>query len=187
MDAFAQVGLVLAHISVTLPSSQQFHDGIKTITVTQTPHSVDPVHTLQKGINNTGPLPRIEDRVDIITTDIPVVGEISSLTKVPVVESLQLLLKPLNKIVTDATTAMNLAILHVNACMLRNRHLTITPRLMTHALREKKRVPGQKQHNNNASFQFSNQDHQTASEADEFDEPEMDYMMPFFDDEVLNI
>ena len=39
MDTFAQVSLVLAHISITLPSSQQFHDGIKTITVTQTPHS----------------------------------------------------------------------------------------------------------------------------------------------------
>ena len=89
MDAFAQVGLVPAHIGVTLPSSQQFHDSIKTITVTQTPHSVDPVHTLQKGIKNTGPLPRIEDRIDIVTTDIPVVGEISSLTKVPVVESLE--------------------------------------------------------------------------------------------------
>ena len=88
MDAFAQVGLVLAHISVTLPSSQRFHDGIKTITVTQTPHSIDPVHTLQKGINNTSPLPRIEDPIDIVTTDIPVVGEISSLTKVPMVESL---------------------------------------------------------------------------------------------------
>ena len=88
MDAFAQVSLVLAHISVTLPSSQQFHDGIKTITVTQTPHSIDPVHTLQKGINNTGPLPHIEDRIDIVTTDILVVGEISSLTKVPMVESL---------------------------------------------------------------------------------------------------
>ena len=50
-----------------------------------------------------------------------------------------------------------------------------------------KRVPGRKQRNNNASFQFSNQDHQTVSEADEFDDPEMDYMMPFFDDEVLNI
>ena len=87
MDAFAQVSLVLAHISITLPSSQRFHDGIKTITITQTPHSVDPVHTLQKGINKTGP--RIEDRVDIVTTDIPVVGEISSLTKVPVVESLE--------------------------------------------------------------------------------------------------
>ena len=37
MDAFAQVGLVPAHKGVTLPSSQQFHDGIKTITVTQTP------------------------------------------------------------------------------------------------------------------------------------------------------
>ena len=56
----------------------------------------------------------------------------------------------------------------------------------THATREK-RVPGRKQRNNNASFQFSNQDHQTASEADEFDDPEMDYMMPFFNDEVLNI
>ena len=56
----------------------------------------------------------------------------------------------------------------------------------TQATREK-RVPGRKQCNNNASFQFSNQDHQTASEADEFDDPEMDYMMPFFDDEVLNI
>ena len=89
MDAFARVGLVLAHISVTLPSSQRFHDGIKTITVTQTPHSVDPIPTLQKGITNTGPLPRIEDRVDIVTTDIPVVGEISSLTKVPVVGSLE--------------------------------------------------------------------------------------------------
>ena len=89
MDAFAQVGLVLAHISITLPSSQQFHDGIKTITITKTPHSVDPVHTLQKGINNTGPLPRIEDQVDIVTTNIPVVGEISNLTKVPMVESLE--------------------------------------------------------------------------------------------------
>ena len=89
MDAFAQVGLVLAHISVTLPSSQRFHDGIKPITVTQTPHSVDPIHTLQRGINNTGPLPCIEDRIDIVTTNIPVVGEISSLTKVPVVESLE--------------------------------------------------------------------------------------------------
>ena len=89
MDAFAQVGLVLAHIGVTLPSSQQFHDSIKTITVTQTPHSVDPIHTLQKGIKNPGPLPCIEDRIDIVTTDIPVVGEISSLTKVPVVESLE--------------------------------------------------------------------------------------------------
>ena len=88
MDAFAQVGLVLAHISVTLPSSQQFHNGIKPITVTQAPHSVDPLHILKKGINNTGPLPRIEDRVDIVTTDIPVVGEIASLTKVPVVGSL---------------------------------------------------------------------------------------------------
>ena len=87
MDAFAQVGLVLAHIRVTLPSSQRFYDGIKTITITQTPHSIDPVHTLKKGINNTSPLPRIEDRVDIVMTDIPVVGEISSLTKVPVVES----------------------------------------------------------------------------------------------------
>ena len=57
--------------------------------LTQTPHSVDPVHTLQKGIKNTGPLPRIEDRIDIVTTDIPVVGEISSLTKVPMVESLE--------------------------------------------------------------------------------------------------
>ena len=56
----------------------------------------------------------------------------------------------------------------------------------TRATREK-RVPGRKQCNNNASFQFSNQDHQTASEADEFDDPEMDYMMPFFDNEVLNI
>ena len=56
----------------------------------------------------------------------------------------------------------------------------------TRATREK-RVPGWKQRNNNASFQFSNQDHQTASEADEFDDPEMDYMMPFFDDEVLKI
>ena len=89
MDAFAQVGLVPAHIGITLPSSQQFHDGIKTITVTQTPHSVDPVHILQKGIKNTSPLPRIEDRIDIVTNDIPVVGEISSLTKVPVVESLE--------------------------------------------------------------------------------------------------
>ena len=89
MDAFTQVGLVLTHIGITLPSSRQFHDGIKTITVTQTPHSIDPVHILQKGINNTGPLPRIEDRIDIVTTDIPVVGEISSLTKVPVVESLE--------------------------------------------------------------------------------------------------
>ena len=88
---------------------------------------------------------------------------------------------------TGATTAMNLAILHENAHMLRNRHLTMTPRLMTHMLRGKKRVPGRKQCNNNASFQFSNQDHHTASEADEFDDPEMDYMMPFFDDEVLNI
>ena len=88
-DAFTQVGLVPAHISITLPSSQQFHDGIKTITATQTPHSVDPVHTLQKGINNTGPLPCIEDRIDIVTTDILVVGEISSLTKVPMVESLE--------------------------------------------------------------------------------------------------
>ena len=102
------------------------------------------------------------------------------------VENLELLLKPLTKIVTGATTAMNLTILHENARMLRNRHLTITPRLVTRAMREK-RVPGRKQHNNNASFQFSNQDHQTASEVDEFDEPEMDYMMPFFDDEVLNI
>ena len=50
-----------------------------------------------------------------------------------------------------------------------------------------KRVPGRKQRNNNASFQFSNQDNQIASEAEEFDDPEMDYMMPFFDDEVLNI
>ena len=89
MDAFAQVGLVLTHISVTLPSSQQFHDDIKTITVTQIPHSVDPVLTLQKGIDNTGPQPHIEDRVDIVTTNIPVVGEISSLTKVPMVESLE--------------------------------------------------------------------------------------------------
>ena len=89
MDASAQVGLVLAHISVNLPSSRRFRDGIKTITVTQIPHSVDPVHTLQKDINNTGPLPHIEDRVDIVTTDIPVVGEISSLTKVPMVESLE--------------------------------------------------------------------------------------------------
>ena len=48
-------------------------------------------------------------------------------------------------------------------------------------------VPGRKQCNNNASFQFSNQDHQTASDADELNDPEMDYMMPFFDDEVLNI
>ena len=48
-------------------------------------------------------------------------------------------------------------------------------------------VPGWKQRNNNASFQFSNQDHQTGSEADEFDDPGMDYMMPFFDYEVLNI
>ena len=56
----------------------------------------------------------------------------------------------------------------------------------TRATREK-HVPGRKQRNNNASFQFSNQDHQTASEVDEFDEPEMDYMMPFFNDEVLNI
>ena len=87
MDAFAQVSLVLTDISVTLPSSQRFHDGIKTITVTQTPHSVDPFHTLHKGINNTGPLSHIEDRVDIVMTDIPVVGEISSLTKVPVVEA----------------------------------------------------------------------------------------------------
>ena len=88
---------------------------------------------------------------------------------------------------TDATTAMNLAILHANARMLRNRHLTMTPRPRdTHATRQK-RVPGRKQCNNNASFQFSNQDHPTASEADEFDDPEMDYMMPFFDDEVLNI
>ena len=89
MDAFAQVSLVPAHIGVTLHSSQQFHDGTKTFTVTQTPHSVDPVHTLKKGIKNTGPLPRIEDRIDIVMTDIRVVGEISSLTKVPVVESLE--------------------------------------------------------------------------------------------------
>ena len=89
MDAFTQVGLVPAHIGITLPSSQQFHDGITTITITQTPHSVDPVHTLQKGIKNTGPLPRIEDRIDIVTIDILVVGEISSLTKAPVVESLK--------------------------------------------------------------------------------------------------
>ena len=89
MDAFTQVGLVLAHISVTLPSRQRFHDSTKTITITQTPHSVDPVHTLHKSINNTSPLPRIEDRVDIVTTNIPVVGEISSLTKVPVVGSLE--------------------------------------------------------------------------------------------------
>ena len=38
---------------------------------------------------------------------------------------------------TGATTAMNLAILHENARMLRNRHLTMTPRLVTQALREK--------------------------------------------------
>ena len=50
-----------------------------------------------------------------------------------------------------------------------------------------KRVPGRKPCNNNASFQFSNQNHQTAEDADELDDPEMDYMMPFFDDEVLNI
>ena len=38
---------------------------------------------------------------------------------------------------TGATTAMNLAILHENARMLRNWHLTMTPRLVTHVLREK--------------------------------------------------
>ena len=50
-----------------------------------------------------------------------------------------------------------------------------------------KRVPGRKPRNNNASFQFSNQNHQTAEDADDLDDPDMDYMLPFFDDEVLNI
>ena len=50
-----------------------------------------------------------------------------------------------------------------------------------------KRVPGRKQRNNNASFQFSNQDQQITDDGDELDDSEMDYMMPFFDDEVLNI
>ena len=47
--------------------------------------------------------------------------------------------------------------------------------------------PGRKQRNNNASFQFSNQDQQITEDGDELDDPEMDYMMSFFDDEVLNI
>ena len=48
-------------------------------------------------------------------------------------------------------------------------------------------VPDRKQCNNNASFQFSNQDQQITDDGDELDDSEMDYMMPFFDDEVLNI
>ena len=54
-------------------------------------------------------------------------------------------------------------------------------------LTREKCVPGRKQHNNNASFQFSNQDQQITKDGDELDDPEMDYMMSFFDDEVLNI
>ena len=50
-----------------------------------------------------------------------------------------------------------------------------------------KHVPGRKQCNNNASFQFSNQDQQITDDGDELDDSEMDYMIPFFDDEVLNI
>ena len=42
-----------------------------------------------------------------------------------------------------------------------------------HPIREK-RVPGRKQRNNNASFQFSNQDQHTNEDADELDDPELD-------------
>ena len=187
MDAFAQVGLVLAHISVALPSSQRFHDGIKTITVTQTPHSVDPVHTLQKGINNTGPLPRIEDRSRYRNDRYSGGRRDFKFDKSPRGRKPRVASKTPDQ---DRDRCHNCHEFghFARECPYAEESASNhdTTSRDTRAMREK-HVPGRKQRNNNASFQFSNQDHQTASEADEFDDPEMDYMMPFFDDEVLNI
>ena len=88
---------------------------------------------------------------------------------------------------TGATTAMNLAIL-ARECPYAEDSASNndTTSRDTRATRENVSLVGSNVITN-ASFQFSNQDHQTASEAEEVDDPEMDYMMPFFEREVLNI
>ena len=87
----------------------------------------------------------------------------------------------------DVTIAMSLATLHENVRTLRS--VSLHPRNTSRDACPTRgnHVPGRKQRNNNASFQFSNQDQQITDDGDELDDSEMDYMMPFFDDEVLNI
>ena len=82
---------------------------------------------------------------------------------------------------------MSLGTLHANVHMLRSRKPAQSDTSRdAHPAREKC-VPGRKQRNNNASFQFSNQDQQPTEDTDELNGLEMDYLMPFFDNEVLNI